>query len=111
MTDPKYIADRDLMADEHVRTATLESSKRPGQGLIDSLQFHAFSEGADWGYSRANSELVEIVKSAVMVMTEVEKLRMETQPECRTYEAALAQTFLDSLKDSKIKTLIGETGD
>ncbi len=47
---------------------------------------------------KAYEELRESLKKTVMVCAEIEKQRSESQPEARTYEAALAKTLLDEIK-------------
>jgi hypothetical protein len=56
MTDPKYIADRDKAADYY--------QCKSGNWDTGDVEIECFTAGADWGYSRANSELEEKLRVA-----------------------------------------------
>ena len=109
MTDPKYIADRDKIAKLHSRNYPMRSGHT-----------FSFKAGADWGYSRANSELenlkqlIEAKDAAWDVLEKHEALvikALDLAVEALRIYAIDINGHKARETLTKIKTLIGEIKD
>jgi len=138
MTDPKYIAERDKMASEW-QSNKMKPEPDPMNG--HSYCMRDFIGGYDAGYSRANSELrlsntiIEQLQRGHKAYDEIQEAKIKKLRQALDVAVELSDALDDYFKKSedgewktawtqvekarvkfrsfltKIKTLIGETGD